>query len=152
MSEQKYLYVVHIGAPAERVWQALTEGHFTRQYFHGTEVQSSWRPGAEVLSLMPDGSVAARGRVIEANRPRRLVFTWSPQYRADLAAEKPSRVTFELEETKGVTRLTLTHDDFQPDSKVYLHVIEGWSSILCSLKTLLETGVALPIAGNERTT
>ena len=152
MSEpQKYLYVVHIGAPAERVWQALTEGSFTRRYFHCTEIKSSWVPGTEVLSLMPDGSVAARGRVLEVVRPRRLMFTWSPQYSPELAAEKPSRVTFELEEASGVTRLSLTHDDFQPDSKVYLHVVGGWSAILSSLKTLLETGEPLPIAGNERT-
>lgn len=149
MSEQKCVYVIHIGAPAERVWEALTRGEFTRRYFHATEVRSTWAAGAAVVFALPGGLPGVKGRVIEARFPTRLSFTWSPQYDAEMARENPSRVTFELEERNHVTRLTITHDDFPPASKVYLHVVDGWSAILCSLKSLLETGEPLPIAGNE---
>jgi uncharacterized protein YndB with AHSA1/START domain len=149
MSEQKCIYVTHIGAPAERVWEALTRGEFTRRYFHATDVRSTWAAGAEVVYTLRGGMPAVKGRVIDAQFPRRLCVTWSPQYDPDMALEKPSRVTFELEEKNRVTQLTITHDDFPPASKVYLHVVNGWSAILCSLKSLLETGEPLPIAGNE---
>jgi hypothetical protein len=39
-----------------------------------------------------------------------------------LGAEGPSRVTWELEETDGVTRLTAIHDDFPAGSLVYENV------------------------------
>lgn len=38
----------------------------------------------------------------------------------------------------------LVHDDFPPDSKLYPACSAGWPMILSSLKTLLETGTALP--------
>jgi uncharacterized protein YndB with AHSA1/START domain len=146
MSEAKVVYVVYIGAPAERVWQALTETEFTRQYFHGTEVRSTWNAGDEVFTTMSNGDPAIRGRVLESDFPRKLLFTWSPQYDPELAKEAASRVTYTLEETKGVTKLTLTHDGFPPASKVYLRVLDGWAPILCSLKTLLETGKVLGVS------
>jgi uncharacterized protein YndB with AHSA1/START domain len=38
--------VTCIAAPAEKVWHALTDGDFTRQYFFGCRMQSDWRAGA----------------------------------------------------------------------------------------------------------
>jgi uncharacterized protein YndB with AHSA1/START domain len=62
-------------------------------------------------------------------------------------AEARSRVTYELEDVgKGVTRLTVVHDGFSPESQVLQAISEGWPSVLSSLKTLLETGAALPTA------
>jgi hypothetical protein len=43
-------------------------------------------------------------------------------------------------------KLTVTHEDFPAGSKVFPMISEGWPSLLSSLKTLLETGTALPIA------
>jgi hypothetical protein len=49
-------------------------------------------------------------------------------------------VTFELEPFKGQTRLTVIHDEFDPDSKIFVMISSGWPAVLSSLKTLLETG------------
>jgi hypothetical protein len=40
-------------------------------------------------------------------------------------------------------KLTVTHDDFDPGSKVLVAVGSGWPMILASLKSLLETGTPL---------
>jgi len=37
-------------------------------------------------------------------------------------------------------KLTVTHDEFEPGSKVHAAVSNGWPMILSSLKSLLETG------------
>jgi hypothetical protein len=42
--------------------------------------------------------------------------------------------------TPTVVRLTVTHDDFEPDSEMLKGVREGWVAILWNLKSLLETG------------
>jgi hypothetical protein len=49
-------------------------------------------------------------------------------------------VTFEIEPQGPLCKLTVTHDDFEPDSEMLQAVSQGWPAILSSLKTLLETG------------
>ena len=46
-------------------------------------------------------------------------------------------------------KLTVTHDDFDPGSKVLAAVRNGWPMILASLKSLLETGSPLPVTSPE---
>ncbi|MBZ5558178.1 MAG: SRPBCC domain-containing protein [Acidobacteriia bacterium] len=63
-------------------------------------------------------------------------------------AAKTSRVTFTVEPWMNVVRLTVTHDELEPDSPMLHGVSSGWPSILSSLKTLLESG--LPLPGTEK--
>ena len=44
-----------------------------------------------------------------------------------------------------VCLLTLTHDDFDGETKTYQSVRLGWNPVLSGLKTLLETGKPLVI-------
>jgi len=59
--------------------------------------------------------------------------------------EPPSRVTYELEELHGATKLTVIHDSFPPDSEVLKGISNGWPHILSSLKTYLERGSAMAL-------
>ena len=43
-----------------------------------------------------------------------------------------------------MVKLTVRHDDFEPGSTVLRGISEEWPAILASLKTLLETGEAVP--------
>jgi hypothetical protein len=59
-------------------------------------------------------------------------------------------VTFELEPIGNVeVKLTVTHDEFEPGSKVHAAVSNGWPMILSSLKSLLETGHASTLTGPD---
>ena len=58
-------------------------------------------------------------------------------------------MAYDIEPLGNVCRLRITHDDFDCTSVVYPEISQGWSAIICSLKSLLETGEALTIAGNE---
>jgi hypothetical protein len=60
-----------------------------------------------------------------------------------MQGERPSRVTFELEPFKDQTRLTVTHDEFDEDSKIFGMISKGWPAVLSSLKSFLETGRGL---------
>jgi uncharacterized protein YndB with AHSA1/START domain len=95
--------------------------------------------------------------VLESEPYRRLSYTWhtfSPEwaenygfpeeYRAKLASERRSKVTFEIVPLRETVRLTVRHDGFEPGSMVLEGISEGWPAILASLKTLLETGEPLP--------
>jgi uncharacterized protein YndB with AHSA1/START domain len=66
-----------------------------------------------------------------------------------LRDEHPSRVTFEIEPNGEGVKLTLTHDEFEPGSKVLEAARSGWPAILASLKSMLETSEPLSTKSAE---
>lgn len=147
-SELKFVYVTYIATTPEKLWQALTDGAFTSQYWFGTRIESDWRVGSRV-SFWRDGALSDSGEVIEYTPPRRLSYTWHVEFHEEFGREKPSRVTFELEPTADAVKLTIVHDQFEPGSKVFAAINGGWPKVLASLKSLLETGRGLAVAGCE---
>jgi uncharacterized protein YndB with AHSA1/START domain len=149
-SRPSQLYQVYIRATPEQVWEAITRPEFTAQYFYGSRVQSTFEPGSKIRRLAPDGkTVWSDDNLLEADPPRRLVHTWQALYDAELAAEPPSRVTWEIDpQPGGVTRLTVVHDRLEASPKTATNVSGGWMFIISGLKTLLETGAPL----SERST
>ncbi|MGZ8475562.1 MAG: ArsR/SmtB family transcription factor, partial [Candidatus Limnocylindria bacterium] len=85
----KHVYEVYIQAPAERVWQALTDSELTKQYYYGNTVESDWKPGSSLRYRNPDGSEAISCEILEADPPRRLVHSFF----FPGTDEPPSRVT-----------------------------------------------------------
>lgn len=147
MERPAHVYVSYIATTPEKLWQALTHEEFTRQYWPGARLVSDWKPGSPVLCLGGEGAVAWQGEVLEADQPRRLSYTFHMQVSEDHRADTPSRVTFEIEPAGDVVKLTLTQDRFLPGSVTWETTRYGWPAIISSLKSLLETGRALPFAG-----
>jgi len=144
MSKAQFVYVTYVAATPERVFAALTDAEFTRQYWEAENV-SDWNVGSAWEHRRTDASrtVAMVGKVLENAPPRRLVLTWAAP--ADAAnPAKHSRVTFELEPVADMVRLTVTHAELEPDSEMLRGISHGWPRVLSSLKTLLETGRPLP--------
>ena len=106
---------------------------------------SDWQPGSRWEHRSADGrsELHLAGKVVESDPPRRLVLTWA--FPADEHDEaKHSLVTLALEPFAGITRLTVTHDRLEPGSSMLTGITSGWPKVLSSLKSLLETGTALP--------
>ena len=143
MTEQPdFVYVTYIQATPERIWDALTQPKFTREYW-GHDLVSDWQKGSRWAHHKPDDPNGNRmeGTVVESDRPRRLVFTWG---RAESAAtpDAQSLVTYELEEFPDTVRLTVTHGRFGADEKMRKGISGGWPRVLAGLKSYLETGKA----------
>jgi uncharacterized protein YndB with AHSA1/START domain len=141
----KQVYQIYIRATPEQIWDAITRPEFSAKYFFGSRVSTDARSGGSIRHYAPDGTtVWGDDKIAEADPPRRLVHTWRSLYDQELAAEPPSRVTWEIEPQQGgVTRLTVVHDELDESPKTAEHVNGGWMFILSGLKTLLETGTAL---------
>ena len=143
MSEKEFVYVTVIATTPERVWEAITTPEFTCQYWHSTRVQSSWEVGTPVEFLVDGGEIGCAGEVLACDPPRELAYTWSFPRNPETRDEAPSRVTFLLESLPQGTKLTVRHDRFPTDSKMYPLVSGGWPFVIAGLKTLLETGEAV---------
>ena len=142
MSEQRIFEVIYIKTSIAVLWDALTNPDVTQRYWGNTRIESDWQVGSKVLYLR-DGEVTDEHTVLAVEKPRLLAHTFHPLFGA-FKDEPASRVRFLLNESGEVARMTVVHDNFPPQSKVFPACSDGWPMMLSSLKTLLETGTPLP--------
>jgi uncharacterized protein YndB with AHSA1/START domain len=145
MDKPRFVYVTYISTTPEKVWKALIDPTMTEKYWQHENV-SDWQPGSpwEHRRTDKEGTLDLVGKVVESSPPRRLVITWAFPADKD-RPEKHTRVTFEIEAVRGVSRLTVTHDELETASDMLRGITEGWPKVLSSLKTLLETERPLPM-------
>jgi uncharacterized protein YndB with AHSA1/START domain len=161
-----FAYTTYIRATPEEVWRGLTEPAVTHLYWRhhlaGPKTfRSDWKAGSTWALIHEDvGLVVSDPEqvILESDPYRRLAYTWHTFTRewtskvgmddatADVwRAEPRSKVAYDIEDVgHGVVKLTIVHDGFEPGSHVLQAISEGWPAVLASLKTLLETGSALP--------
>jgi uncharacterized protein YndB with AHSA1/START domain len=135
------VYQVFIKATPEAIWEAMTKPEFTSRYFHGVTVETT----PEERRSYQGSALKNVVEVLEHEPPRRLVHSWVSYYDPELAAEEPSRVSWEIEPQEGgYSLLTVTHDRLEGAPKTAESVSgTGWMMVLSGLKTLLETGEPL---------
>jgi uncharacterized protein YndB with AHSA1/START domain len=146
-AKSRFVYVTYIRTTPEQLWAALTTPEFMKKYWFGMNIETDWKTGSPWKLVFPIGRVADIGEIVEIEEPKRLILRWRNQFRPDLHEEGYARCTMNIGQEGEVVRLTITHEIDKPDSKLIDAVSIGWPKILSSLKTLLETGAALPPVG-----
>ena len=141
MNKPNFVYVTYIASTPDKVFKALTDTDATARFWFGNAVTSDWKVGSPVR-FHRNGQPTLSGKVLECDPPRRLSYTFLPQLDG-LNAEQPSRVVFEIEQQNDQVKLTVTHDDFPPNSKVFDRISNGWPLVLSSLKSYLEANLVL---------
>lgn len=154
MAVTAHVYQIYINADADRVWQAITDSEWRRQYFHGTSFVAPPEVGQPYRTVKSDGGDASDGVIEEmtppGDGPGRFVHTWHVLYDAAMAEEPPSRVEWTVEQVgPQLTRVRLLHGDLAFSPLTWANVKDGWVWILDGMKTLLETGRPLPAAEVE---
>ena len=150
-------YRTWIEAEPAAIWEAIT----TRQprYGYPSPVEIDLQPGGTYSVLATPEMIAfgapavmIEGEILEVVENERLSLTWHALFDETTAAEPAGIVTWHLEPAKGgVTKITLVHDlEGAPVTAaivggVVVDAGGGWGWILSDLKTLLETGSALPV-------
>ena len=153
------VYRVYIKATPQAIWDAITKPEWTETLRLPGTLEYDLRPGGafRIRSratrcgrwAWPSGSSTAR-----SSRPTRRAGSSRPGascWDEQIAAEGPTRLTYEIEEGPGgVSKLTVTHElENAPTTAAYLagEIADaggGWSWVLSDLKSLLETGAPLP--------
>ena len=153
------VYRVYIKTTPQAIWDAITRPEWTERYGYGGRGEYELRPGgsyrgftSQAMRDMGAPDLAVDGEIIEVDPPRKLVQTFRMVMDEAMASEGFTRLTYEIEEGKdGVSRLTLIHElEGAPTLALLLSggmedqgAGGGWSWVLSSLKTLLETGEPL---------
>ena len=145
MARSTFIYVTYIRTTPEKLWSALTDAGFMKQYWFGNRCESQWTPGSSWKMIYPDGTLTDAGEILEAEAPRRLVIRWQHQNKPELKAEGASLCTMELEPSGAAVKLSITHTIEREPSRLIEAVSGGWPKVISNLKSLLETGaVVLP--------
>ena len=150
------VYRVYIKASPQAIWDAITKPEWNERYGYPGRGEYDLRPGGRYLATAGEEAQAmgmpaelVDGEVLEVDPPRKLVQTWRAIWDPEIAAETPTRVTWEIsEETGGVSQLTVTHElEGAPLHAAQVASVApleqgggGWVLILSDLKTLLESG------------
>ncbi|WP_029082008.1 SRPBCC family protein [Bradyrhizobium sp. th.b2] len=144
MSRPEFVYVTYIETTPDKLWDALTDSAFTKQYWFDTEVRSDWKVGSP-FALVMGGKTTDTGKILEADRPRRLSYTFKHEPFDGMRDEPATKVVFILQPFGDLVKLTVTHEGFSAGSKLLGAISKGWPAILSGLKSLLETGKVSPI-------
>ena len=151
------VYEVYIKASAQKVWDAITDPKWTQKYAYRSRQEVEPRAGGTFKAFATDEmrtfglpEVIIDGEVIEYHPPHKLVHTWHSYFSDELGAEPPTRITYELSEAGGFTRLTLVHELEGAPHHAEMVASQwsegaggGWSWVLSDLKSFLETGKTL---------
>jgi uncharacterized protein YndB with AHSA1/START domain len=143
MARSSFVYVSYIRTTPEKLWSALTDVQFMKQYWFGMHCESQWTAGSSWKMVSGDGEVYDAGEIVEAEPLRRLVIHWQHQKSPELKAEGDSRCTIELEPSGTAVKLSITHTIEREPSKLITAVSGGWPKIISNLKSLLETGTTV---------
>jgi uncharacterized protein YndB with AHSA1/START domain len=150
MANTEFIYTIYIRTTPERVWNAITNPEFTRQYW-GHENVSAWKKGSKWQHVSSDDqrTVKLVGEVLESIPPKRLVLTWAEPDDSSPRSDH-SRVTFEIEPIGDMVQLNVIHSNLKAGSEMARNIASGWPRVLSSMKSYLETGKALDTwAGHE---
>jgi uncharacterized protein YndB with AHSA1/START domain len=139
---------IEIGAPVERVWQALTSADELGAWFQ-VQIEGVIAPGNDVwmTSVHPEHAGARWPvRIVELTPHRRVVWQWSPgevKPETDYSTEPQTTVTFTLEPSAQGTRLCVSETGFdaialERRAKAYADNSKGWSEVVVWLQHYVE--------------
>jgi len=131
--------IITFDAPISKVWEGLTDPAIVKQYFFGTNLKSDWKVGSRItFSGEWEGKTYIDGGVIlEIDPPKLLKYTyWSSMSGTEDKPENYNNITYELNESNGITMLTITQDGVK-NQEALEHSQQNWVYVFDGLKKIL---------------
>ena len=140
---------IHIGAPAERVFKALTDAGELQRWFTGPECPVKFwkmdpRVGGHYSYATEKASFAVNsvsefechGEILECDPPRLLVYTWIANWHDDRRSR--TVVRWELTPKETGTYLRVTHSGLGHLTVARKDYVGGWPEVVEQLKKFAE--------------
>ena len=131
---------VHIHAPLQAVWEALTNPEIIKKYFFGTNTITDWVPGHKIVfeGEWEGKKYQDKGTVLAYKENEQLKYDyWSSMSGIEDLSENYGVITYDVSDDGGVTILVITQENI-PDENRKEHSMENWKIILLELKKLVE--------------
>lgn len=131
---------LHINAPLQKVWDALTTPATIKEYFFGTHAESDWKVGSPLVfkGEWEGKAYVDKGTILQSNPPHLFQYdylsSWSDK--PDIP-ENYNTITYELTEQAGGTLLSITQTNCTDEAQ-QKHSEENWMGIMTGMKKLVE--------------
>ncbi|MEO0344099.1 MAG: SRPBCC domain-containing protein [Pseudomonadota bacterium] len=134
-----FIHQTFIRTSQDALWSALTDPKVMAAYhFLCDEVRGKVILGKNVEFIQPDGSAMLRQTTIDLQPKTRLEMSFEPLF---FGPEAPhSRMVYLIEPQGAFCKLTIEHYNLLTGQE---SIAEGWARLAASLKSYLETGVAM---------
>jgi len=133
---------VSVAAPAERVWEALTQPNLVAEYMFGAQIDTDWKVGSPITwqGEYEGKPFEDRGTVVAVEPVRLLEVThFSPLSGQEDRPENYHNVRYELSADDGQTRVRLEQDNNASPEEAE-HSRANWQMMLDGLKRVAELG------------
>lgn len=139
---------ITINAPAEKVWDVLTNPQQTKRYMFGCETVSNWKPGSPLIWQMQyEGKdfVPVKGTIVKIDPNKYLHYTViDPNSSMPDIPENYLSVEYALAPQGNNTELKVTQSGFEHAAngearfKEAYNNGEGWNPIMVQIKQIAE--------------
>lgn len=146
LSELSFTVSGRISRPRAEVYEAVADPEQLSRYFTTGGARGRLEAGTEVTWDFHDFPGAFPVRVVEADKPRRLVIEWDGE--ATTSERGTTTVVFEFEPVDDDSRtlVTITESSWRATpagARWAFDNCEGWTSMLNALKAWVEHGINL---------
>jgi uncharacterized protein YndB with AHSA1/START domain len=129
-----------VRAPRSEVWRALTEPALVKQYFFGTNLETTWQIGAPLWfrGEWEGKAYEDRGTVLAFEPERTLSYNYWSSFSGH--ADEPERrqvIVFKLAEEGDAIRVTVEQSNVDSQERAD-HSAENWRGVLAKLKEFVE--------------
>lgn len=132
--------VLHINAPIQKVWEALTTPEIIKAYFFGTHAESDWKVGSTLLfkGEWEGKAYLDKGTILRSNPPHLFEYDYLSSWsnKPDIP-ESYNTITYSLTEQDGGTQLSITQTNCDGEAQ-QKHSEENWMNIMTTMKQLIE--------------
>jgi len=138
-TEFKSTYQTEIAAPIEKVWDALINPKIVKQYFFGSNQETDWKIGSQILwtGEYEGTPYTDKGVVLEFSPNKKLSYSYLSSWSG--LEDKPENyllVTYEVTPIDAGTELTITQSNY--DEEKAKHSSENWAVVIDGMKKLIE--------------
>lgn len=131
---------LHIKAPIQKVWEALTTPEIIKAYFFGTDAVSDWKVGSTLLfkGEWEGKSYVDKGTILQSNPPFLFEYDYLSSWsnKPDIP-ENYNTITYSLSEQDGGTQLSITQTNCEDEAQ-QKHSEQNWMMIMTAMKQLIE--------------
>ena len=140
---------IEIAAPAERIYQALTDSAQLKRWFGDSSCPAkTWKMDARLggkynyatekagVAINGMSQFECHGEILEYDPPRLLTYSWIANWHDD--KQRTTTVRWELESRGKVTHVKVTHSGLAVETVAREDYRGGWPGVLNQLKNFTE--------------
>src|SRR5579859_5782001 len=109
---------IQINANKEKVWEAIINPNYTKQYMFNLEVKSNWKEGDAITwkGNYNGREIHRKGKILRIEPIKMLQITdFGVESGLDDKDENYSRITYQLYSISDITELKIIEDHFNND-------------------------------------